>query len=117
MDIVDGSLTFYKRYYVMKQFSAFIPEGAIRIGVLDSDFDQSELKTLAFQNGGETVFVIINDTANAKKIKLHGTYRSMQIHTTDETLNCEETYCGRFRSGITLPASSVTTISLTNGIC
>lgn len=117
MDLTDGSLTYYKRYYIMKQFSAFIPEGSVRIGVLDSLFDQSELKTIAFANGGDIVFVIINNTQQAKSIKLQGVYKSMQIHVTDAELNCECTYWGRFRSAVTLTPNSVTTISLTTGIC
>lgn len=112
MEIKDGRLIIYNRYYAYKQFSGFIKPGMKRIDVLDSLEEQSRIVSVAFTNGDETVIVLINNEETELDFRLAGLYREMQITLTDKEHNCEEVYSGRFTKKNVLPARSITTVVL-----
>ncbi len=110
MEIKDGKLVIYNRYYAFKQFTSFIEAGMKRIAVLDSFKDNSQIVSTAFTDGEKTVIVLINNAENDQNIKLWGDYNTMEIHRTDKNTNCEKVYDGNFEKNQTLPAKSITTI-------
>ena len=112
MEIVNGELVIYNRYYAYKQFSNFIKPGMTRIDVLDSFEENSKIASTAFTDGDETVFVLVNNAESESEFKLAGYYEEMTVHITDIDRNCEETYSGEFVKKNTLPARSITTIVL-----
>ena len=111
MDLSDTSLQIYKRYPVFRQFS-FIPLGAQRIGVIDSLFDRSTFRTVCYVSGADTVFVIINHSADDQTVRIKGLYKSCEVYVTSEDKNCQQVCSGRFSGKFTLEAESVTTIVL-----
>lgn len=113
MEIINGELVIYSRYYAYKQFANFIKPGMTRIDVLDSFKDDSKVVSTAFKGDDETVIVLINNEETPQDIKLYGFYDSMEAHLTDATHNCENTYSGEFERKITLPEKSITTVILT----
>jgi len=112
MDIRDGQLRYYNRYWAYKQFSAFIREGAKRVAVRDSFGLGSELACAAFRQGGETVLVLLNNAQEARAIRLDGRYSAMQVYVTDAEKRCELCYDGAFAAAQTLPARSISTFLL-----
>ncbi len=112
MEIKDGELVIYNRYYAYKHFSGFIKPGMKRIDTLDSFKENSKIVSTAFTDGEETVIVLINNEEMLLDIKLCGFYDSMKIYLTDASHNCEETYSGEFTKHIKLPQKSITTIVL-----
>ena len=104
-----GELITYNRYYAFKHFTSFIKPGMVRIRAIDN-FENSALKTVAFTDGDKYVTVIVNPAESAESIKFGGILGSTTIHLTDATHNCEKIYEGKFRSDITIPAKSITTI-------
>ncbi len=113
MEIIDGKLVIYSRYYAYKQFSSFIKPGMSRVDVMDSFEGNSKIVSTAFSNGDETVLVLINNENEQQNIKLWGCYDDMEIHLTSEGKNCEQVYSGDFVRETSLPARSISTIVLT----
>ncbi len=112
LDIVNGELIKYNRYYAYKHFSQFIEEGMTRVTVMDSFEDKSSIASTAFRGDGETVMILVNNAEESKDIRLCGNYNSMDIYRTDAETNCEKVYSDEFTKGLTLPAKSITTIVL-----
>lgn len=113
MDIINGELVIYNRYYAYKQFANFIKPGMTRVDVLDSFEGNSKIVLTAFKDKNETVIVLINNEETSQDIKLYGIYGDMETYLTDAAHNCENTYSGRFTRKMTLPAKSITTVILT----
>lgn len=114
LDIVDGELVHYSRYYAYKQFSAFIKPGMSRVRVKNSAGDNGTVSSVAFTDEEQTVLVVINNEDYAQNIGLYGKYASMQTYLTDASHNCEQTYSGEMTKSINIPAKSITTIIYTN---
>ncbi len=114
LDIVDGELVQYSRYYAYKQFSSFIKPGMTRVKVKDSFGEKSKLSSLAFMDDSETVLVIINNEDFSQNIGLYGNYESMEIYRTDERNNCNRVYSGGMLDNVIVSAKSVTTIVYEN---
>ncbi len=112
MDIINGELVMYNRYYAYKHFSQFIKEGMNLVTVMDSFEGSSQIASTAFKGDGETVLILINNSEKAEDIKLYGCYKSMDVYRTDTETNCEKIYSGKYKTGINLPAKSITTIVL-----
>jgi O-glycosyl hydrolase len=113
MEIVNGELVIYNRYYAYKQFANFIKPGMVRVDVLDSFKGDSKIVSTAFKNENETVMVLINNEETPQNIKLYGDYRTAEIYLTDATHNCENTFSGEFERRVELPPKSITTVVLT----
>ncbi len=112
MEIKDGELVIYNRYYAYKQFSGFIKPDMKRITVLDSLKEESKISSTAFRNSEETVLVLINNEETAFEINLAGFYSSMETYLTDASHNCENIHSGDYLKTTNLPARSITTIVL-----
>ncbi len=112
LDIVNGELVKYNRYYAYKHFSQFIKEGMTRVTVMDSLEDESRVTSTAFRGDGETVMILVNNAEESKDIRLYGFYDAMDVYRTDAETNCEKIYSDDFERNITLPAKSITTIVL-----
>ena len=112
MEIINGELVIYNRYYAYKHFSNFIMPGMVRIDTMDSFEDNSKIASTAFTDGEKTVMVLVNNAEEAQNIKLWGSYKNMEIYTTDAERNCERIYSGEYIRENTLPAKSITTIVL-----
>ena len=112
MEIINGELVIYNRYYAYKQFSNFIMPGMVRIDTMDSFKDNSKIASTAFTDGDITVIVLVNNSEESQNIRLWGSYENMEIHTTDAEHNCENTYSGEYIRENTLPSKSITTIVL-----
>ena len=112
LDIVNGELIRYNRYYAYKHFSQFIKEGMTRVTVLDSFEDGSQIASTAFRGDGKTVLILVNNAEEAKDIRLCGFYKSMNVYRTDAETNCEKIYSDEFAKNITLSGKSITTIVL-----
>lgn len=113
MEIINGELVIYNRYYAYKQFANFIKPGMARIDILDSFENESKIVSTAFTDGDETVIVLINNEETPLDIKLYGIYDTLETYLTDASHNCENTYSGKFTRQQTLPAKSITTVVLT----
>ena len=113
MEIINGELVIYSRYYAYKQFANFIKPGMTRIDVLDSFKGDSKIVSTAFKNENETVMVLINNEEIPQNIKLYGDYCTAEIYLTDATHNCENTFSGEFERRVELPPKSITTVVLT----
>ena len=114
LDIVDGELVHYSRYYAYKQFSAFIKPGMTRVKVKNSAGSEASVSSIAFADKEQTVLIVINNEDYAQDIGLYGNYDSMQTYLTDATHNCEQTYDGKMIKNVEFPAKSITTIIYTN---
>ena len=112
MEIINGEIVIYNRYYAYKHFTDFIREGMVRLDVLDSFEQESRITSTVFTDGEETVFVLVNNAETESVFKFAGFYDEMTVYVTDEEHNCEETYSGEFVKKNTLPARSITTIVL-----
>lgn len=112
MEIKDGQLVIYNRYYAYKQFSNFIKPGMTRVDIFDSLEAESKIVSTAFTDGEKTVIVLINNEEAELEYKLAGLYCEMQVTLTDKDHNCDEVYSGRFTKKNILPPRSITTIVL-----
>lgn len=103
----------YKRYYVMGQFSRYIPEGSVRIEAKYSDFlGFNGVDCVAFvRPDGKTVLVVINAGASEKKIELNGGFSGYTKTVTDADNDWQESE-GVFDGTLTLSPTSVTTFVL-----
>lgn len=114
LDIVDGELVQYKRYYAYKQFSSFIKPGMSRVRLKNSAGDESKVSSIAFADKNQTVIVIINNEDYAQDIGFFGKYDSMSIHRTDAQTNCAEIYSGETVKQINVTPKSITTVVFEN---
>ncbi len=114
LDIVDGELVHYSRYYAYKQFSAFIKPGMSRVRVKNSAGDNATVSSVAFADKEQTVLIVINNEDYEQNVGLYGRYDSVQTYLTDASHNCEQTYSGDMIKNINIPAKSITTIVYTN---
>ncbi len=114
MELKDGNLVIYNRYYAYKHFTQFIESGMKRIDVLDSFKEDSQIASTAFKGNGKTVMVLVNNAETEQNIKLCGFYDDMQVYRTDAQHNCENVYSGDFAKELNVPAKSITTLVLTD---
>ena len=112
MEIKDGEIVIYNRYYAFKHFTSFIEAGMTKTGILDSFKEDSKVSSTAFTDGEKTVIVLVNNEENDRDIKLWNSYSTMEIHRTDKDTSCEKVYDGEFNKTVTLPARSITTLVL-----
>lgn len=103
----------YKRYYVMGQFSRYVPEGSVRVEAKYSDFlGFNGVDCVAFERpDGKTALIVINAGSSEKKIKLNAEFSSYVKVVTDENVNWQESE-GVFDGTLTLSPTSVTTYVL-----
>ncbi len=112
MEIKDGELVIYNRYYAYKHFSGFIKPGMTRISVLDSFEGNSKIVSTAFTDGEETVLVLINNEETSQNISFYGCYDSMEIYLTDCEHDCEQIHSGNFFRETNLTPKSIMTVIL-----
>ncbi len=112
MELKDGELVIYNRYYAYKHFSKFIENGMKRIDVTDSFEEKSQIASTAFKGNGKTILVLVNNAETDREIKLFGCYKAMDVYRTDAENNCAEIYSGDYARSMTLPARSITTVVL-----
>lgn len=112
LDIIDGELVMYNRYYAYKHFTQFIKEGMTRVTVMDSLEGASRIASTAFRGDGETIMILVNNAEESKDIKLFGCYKSMDVYRTDARTNCAKIYSDKYKRSLTLPEKSITTIVL-----
>lgn len=112
MEIKDGNLVIYSRYYAYMHFSKFILPGMKRIDVLDSLESNSKLASTAFTDGEKTVIVLVNNEETPQEIKLYGIFENAEFYITDAQRNCERTEFNSSHSRIGIPAKSITTVVL-----
>ena len=110
MELKNGELVIYSRYYAYKHFSNYITQGMERSDVMDSFEGGSNVASTAFTDGEKTVLVLLNNAENAQDIKLYGAYKSAEIYTTDATSNFEKTELNALQHSIDIPAKSITTV-------
>ncbi len=110
MEIKNGELVIYNRYYAFKHFSSFIEQGMVRVDVMDSFEDKTNIASTAFTDGEKTVLVLINNAENPQNIRLYGAYKSADVYVTDATKNLEKTEFGALQRSIDLPAKSISTV-------
>lgn len=109
MEIVDGSLRIYNRYYAYMHFSRFIHPGAVRIELRDS-IDNKDIDHVAFKDGDSIILVLVNNSSEEVKLNLTGTGVRYETYLTDSSHNCEKTEEGYAISGIAMPARSIETV-------
>lgn len=114
MDLIDGKLVTFNRYYAFMHFCKFIEEGMYRIDVLDSFKKESSIESVAFANDEKTVIVLINNSNDVLPLKLFGRYEAQTVYRTDATHNCSEIYSGEPLENLELSAKSITTIVYKN---
>jgi hypothetical protein len=74
--------------------------------------EESQIESVAFTDGEQTVLVLINNASDDTAVDLYGLYGSMEVWQTDSTKNCEQVYEGKYDNDMLLPAQSITTIVL-----
>lgn len=114
MEIKNGELVIYSRYYAYKHFANFIKQGMVRVDVMDSLEGNSSIASTAFTDGEKTVLVLINNAENSQDIRLYGAYKSAEIYTTDATKNLEKTELNALKHSVDIPAKSITTVVMYN---
>ena len=112
LDRKGEELITYNHYYAFMQFTKFIKPGMQRIQVLDSKEGSSQIESVAFTDGKQTVIVLINNAQEDTKVDLFGLYKSMSLWQTDADSDCEQVYSGRYDNDLTLPSQSITTVVL-----
>ncbi len=110
MEIKNGELVIYSRYYAYKHFSNFIKEGMVRIDVMDSFESSSKVASTAFTDGEKTVLVLVNNDEAAQDIRLYGRYASAEVYVTDSGCNLEKTELDGSQQSVSLPAKSIVTV-------
>ena len=108
MELKNGELVIYNRYWAYKQFSAFIKPGMTQVKVLDSN-EESDLITVAFADRGRTVLVVVNENDSERPVYLNHGRSDVQVWRTDEAHNCEQVSYETEKGVTTLPAKSITT--------
>lgn len=87
INLGDKTYEMTKRYYATGNFSKYIPKGAVRV---DASCADPELKLLAFEHGGECALIVINDSANAKRLELPAGMKAAKIAVTDDNNDLAE---------------------------
>lgn len=109
----DGNaINRYKRYYVLGQFSKFLPAGSVRIEASYSDLiGMNGVECVAFERpDGKTALIVIND-GSARRIKIDGDFSAVEAVFTDETSDWGMAQYA-FDGYVDVTASSVTTFLL-----
>ncbi len=109
MEIKDGKLVIYSRYYAYMHFSRFLEKGMKRIDIMDSK-ENSDITGVAYKGGGKTVIVLVNNSGEMQKLNFTGVCGKYETYITDETRCCEKEQSGKYFTGITVPGKSIETI-------
>ena len=110
MEVKDGELVVYSRYYAYKHFSGFIKQGMVRVDVMESFKEESDVASTAFTDGEKTVIVLVNNNENSQDIWFYDAYSEAEIYVTDATRNFEKTENNCLQRKVELPAKSITTV-------
>ncbi len=110
MEIKDGKLVIYSRYYAYKHFANFIKQGMVRVDVMDSFEEKSKIASTAFTDGEKTVFVLVNNDENPQNIRLYGCFSAVEMFVTDSTGSLKKSTLENMNQEVGLPAKSITTI-------
>ena len=110
MEIKDGKLVVYSRYYAYKHFANFIKQGMVRFDVMDSLEYNSKVASTAFTDGEKTVLVLVNNDENPQDIRLYGCLSPSEIRVTDATRSFEKISTEKMQGKINLPAKSIVTV-------
>lgn len=112
------------RYYAMAHFSKYIPVGSVRISAVSDIFDfavyredgsdsyknTKSLNVSAFKTPeGKIVCVIVNEGED-RSAQLNITQGAMKVVTSTADEQLKEVYNGSAKSGVEIPADSITTI-------
>lgn len=111
-----------KRYYGYQQYSKFVPNGSTSLKCGDGVFTIATYKDdegthfrelvneTAFKTpDGKIVLVVVNEgKSRTASIKLKG-YDNVEIYTTDQTKNCENTYLGTTQKNYEISENSINT--------
>jgi|GEM_PF-314904 len=116
-DFINGELVFYNRYWAFMHFTRFIQPGAVRIGVRDNFWLGSQIASVAFEQDGEIVLVLVNNAERDQSIRLPGEFGHMRMYTTCAEQNMAQVHDGIFGGRVTLPGRSINTIVLRAGDC
>lgn len=109
------------RYYALAHFSKYIPVGSVRIDARKDIFDYSVVekdnKSNPFLNvtayktpEGKIVCVIVNEGKDRNVYLESAKIGNMQVITSVEGEYLKETYSGRAKTGVKIPANSITTV-------
>ncbi|MCY7350376.1 MAG: PKD domain-containing protein [Cytophagaceae bacterium] len=96
-----------KRFFVSKQFYRYVRPGARRVG---ASSENASVLSLAFQDSGKTILVLINQSPADQVLRLTGTSGKMAQFTTSASLDCAKTAEGPASDRLLLPANSVSTV-------
>jgi len=107
-----GELMIYNRYWAFMHFTRFIRPGAVRVDVRDSFWLGSQIASVAYEQNGEIVLVLVNNSERDRNIRLGGEFSTMQWYITDDGRYCEQIFDGAFATRQTLPARSISTFVL-----
>ena len=109
MEIIDGKLQIYNRYYAFMHFSRFIKPGAVRIDMMNNK-EYSDIAHVAFKDGNKTIIVLVNNAEEERSFDFVGVLGKYEIFLSDSTHNCEKYADGNLFTGTTMPARSIETI-------
>ena len=100
----------YKRYYVLGQFSRYVPEGSVRIEAKYSDFmGFNGVECVAFERpDGKIALIVINDGGSEREVSLSGNFSTVCKIVTDENSDWSVSE-GAFDGKLSLSPMSVTT--------
>lgn len=108
----DNSLSAYKRYYAMGQFSKFIEPGSVRLGTEYGDtLGMNGVECVAFRKtDGTTAVIVINDSKREHVLNVVGVGDLLSGVTTDADRNWAQVDASGFASGkVKVSAKSITT--------
>lgn len=108
-----NEINVYKRYYVMGQFSRYLPEGSVRVEAEYSDFiGMNGIDCVAFERpDGKVALIVVNDNSSAREINVSGDFSAYTKAVTDDDVNWEISE-GEFDGKISVSPMSVTTFIL-----
>lgn len=116
LNIKDGQLVRYKRYYAYRQFTAFIQPEAVKVNASNPS-RAVKYTYIAYKNPDDSfVVVFINNTNSAidedVKVlgKCHSGTHGSSVYLTDDSNDCALRNDLRDGTSITLPAQSITTL-------
>ncbi len=120
----DDTTDYYiaERYYAYMQYSKFVPAGSYVLDCGDNvytvanfnDDDGIHFRELVNETAfitpeNNVVVVVVNEGKTRDlKIKVDG-YSNVDVYTTDEGHNCENTYSGELKESYTIDESSINT--------
>ena len=108
INLDDKTFEMTKRYYVMGNFSKYVPAGSVRV---DAACDDPELRLLAFKYDGGCAVIVINSTEKEKELSLPEQYSAVKSAVTDDNNDLRE-YDIADPGHIKITPRSVTTIIL-----